>query len=60
MADDKTEVVDPKAEYQGNLDGAFEEVINDLENTRDVLKEKIGEIATNIKEELLKPPKNSN
>lgn len=56
MADDKTKVVaDPKAEYQKNLNGAFEEVIEDLENTREVLKEKIGEIATSIKEELLKP-----
>ena len=55
MADDKKENVDPKVVYQKNLDGAFEEVIEDLETTRDVLKEKIGEIAASIKEELLKP-----
>jgi ParB-like chromosome segregation protein Spo0J len=60
MADDKIKPApvdpnDPKVVYQKNLDGAFEEVIEDLETTRDVLKEKIGEIAANIKEELLKP-----
>ena len=52
MAEEKA---DSKAEYQKNLDGAFEEVIEDLETTRGVLKEKIDEIATGIKNELLKP-----
>lgn len=55
MADDKKENVDPKAEYQANLDSAFEEVIGDLENTRDVLKGKIDEIRDGIKAELAKP-----
>lgn len=54
-ADKKEEVVDPKAEYQKNLDSAFEEVVEDLESTREVLKGKIDEIATAIKEELTKP-----
>ena len=52
MAEDQ---VDPRIEYQKNLNGAFEEVIGDLENTREVLKSKIDEIATSIKEELIKP-----
>lgn len=47
---------DPKGEYQKNLDGAFEEVIEDLESTREVLKSKVDEIAAAIKEEL-SPPK---
>jgi len=44
--------VDPKAEYQANLDSAFEEVVEDLETTREVLKGKIDEIASAIKGEL--------
>jgi len=58
MADDKTKVapiVDPKVEYQKNLDGAFEEVVDDLETTREVLKGKVDEIAAAIKEELIAP-----
>ena len=55
MADDKKEIVDPKAEYQANLNSAFQEVVEDLENTREVLKGKVDEIAAGIKEELLKP-----
>jgi len=51
----KEEEVDPKAEYQKNLDSAFEEVVEDLETTREVLKGKVDEIATSIKEELGKP-----
>jgi hypothetical protein len=56
MADDKTKTapVDPKAEYQKNLDSAFEEVVEDLETTREVLKGKVDEIAASIKEELAK------
>ena len=53
MADDKK--VDARAEYQKNLDSAFEEVVGDLESTRSVLKEKIDEIAKGIKEDLAKP-----
>jgi hypothetical protein len=49
------ENVDPKAEYQKNLDGAFEEVVEDLETTREVLKGKVDEIAAAIKEELKAP-----
>lgn len=57
MADDKsnTSAVDPKDEYQANLDAAFEEVVGDLETTREVLKGKVDEIAASIKEELTKP-----
>jgi len=47
--------VDPKVEYQANLDSAFEEVVEDLETTREVLKGKIDEIAAGIKEELSTP-----
>ena len=49
--------VDPKIEYQKQLDDAFEEVIGDLESTRKTLKDKVEEIATATKEELLKPKK---
>jgi hypothetical protein len=48
---------DPKAEYQKNLDGAFEEVVADLESTREVLKGKVDEIAAAIKEQLVTPTK---
>lgn len=52
MAEDQA---DPRVEYQENLNGAFEEVIEDLESTRDVLKSKIDEIRDAIKEELINP-----
>lgn len=53
MADDQ--VVDHKAEYQENLNGAFNEVIEDLETTREVLKSKVDELAAAIKGELIGP-----
>jgi hypothetical protein len=57
MTEEKNTVTpsNAKVEYQKNLDGAFEEVIEDLETTREVLKSKVDEIAAAIKSELVKP-----
>lgn len=49
--------VDPKAEYQKQLDDAFNEVVEDLESTRKTLKDKIDEIAASTKEDLSKTKK---
>ena len=57
MAEEKKTVTPPdaKEEYKKNLNAAFEEVVEDLETTREVLKSKVDEIAATIKEELTKP-----